>query len=118
MLILPKKYALTPAIFLLTIHIIDVILITKGYKANPYFKNVVWKKTTAQILDQNGALERPGQEKVAVLILGSKSNHPLGIFSPDYKTVNEFFKRMTDQLDDPMSQESGCRCHFLDLYVC
>ncbi len=109
MLLLPKRYALTPAIILLAIHFIDVLLVTKGLKPNPYLKNVVFKKSTPQVLDQNGELESPGQEKVAVLLLGAKSNHPLGIFSPDFGMVNKFLTNMTEQLEDPESQDSGCK---------
>src|SRR5271170_6026080 len=107
-LILPKRYAITPAILLLSIHVINVILISAGYKPNPYFKDVIFKKSTPQVLDQNGNLSGSEQEKVAILLLGAKSNHPLGIFSPDYNTVNKFLIRMTEQLEDPLSQDSGC----------
>lgn len=109
MVLLPKKYALTPAIILLAIHILDVFLITKGFKPNPYLKNVIFKKSTPQVLDEHGELKGPGQEKVAILLLGAKSNHPLGIFGPDYKTVDTFITKMSEQLEDPMSQDTGCK---------
>ena len=91
----------------------NVILISKGFKPNPYFKNIIFKKSTAQVLDENATFRGPGQEKVAILLLGAKSNHPMGILSPDYKTVNEFLIRMTEQLEDPISQDTGCQL-FLD----
>jgi hypothetical protein len=111
-LLLPKRYALTPAIILLGIHFIDAILVAKGVKPNPYLKNVVWKKSTPQVLDGNGELKTPGQEKVAILLLGAKSNHPMGIFSPDYKVVNDFLRRMTDELEDPKNYNAGCKHSF------
>lgn len=114
-LLLPKKYAITPAIILLLIHILNVVLITKGFKANPYLKNAIFKKSTPQVLDSSGEFRGAGTEKVAILLLGAKSNHPLGIFGPDYKTVDTFITRMSEQLEDPMSQDSGCK--FLSSFI-
>ena len=112
MLILPRKYALTPAIILLLIHIIDVFLVTKGLKPNPYLKNAVFKKSTPQVLDQDGDYRGPGQEKIAILLLGAKSNHPLGVFAPDFVKVDDFNTRMYAQLEDPLTQDAGCKSHY------
>ena len=112
-LILPKRYALTPAIILLAIHIVDVYLITKGFKPNPYLKGAIFKNVAPTVPDENAVNQGPGQEKVAILLLGAKSNHPMGVFSPDYKLVNDFITRMTDQLEDPMNQDAGCTCSLL-----
>lgn len=57
------------------------------------------KKSTAQIMDRNGDFAGPGQEKVAVLLLGAKSNHPLGIFAPDFSLVNKYIEGMTHELE-------------------
>jgi hypothetical protein len=91
---------------------VDVILITSGIKPNPYFKNVIFKKSTPQVLSQDGDYRGPGQEQVAILLLGAKSNHPMGIFSPDYRTVDNFLTDMSAELEDPMSQDAGCKCFF------
>lgn len=101
-------YALTPAFLILAIRTIDTLLITKGLKPNPYLHKVLPKRTTAQVLDENGNFSGAGQEKVTVLLLGAKTNHPMGIFAPDFSKVGEYFKDMTEQLEDSNSQDNGC----------
>jgi hypothetical protein len=107
-ILLPKRYALTPAITLLAIKAIDTALITYGIKANPYLQDMLPKKSTAQIMNRNGDFAGPGQEKVAVLLLGAKSNHPLGIFAPDFGLVNKYIEGMTHELENDPSQDTGC----------
>jgi hypothetical protein len=111
-LLLPKRYALAPALILLSIHLVEVILITTGLKPNPYLKNVIFKKSTPQVLDDDGDFRGPGQEKIAIFLLGAKSNHPLGIFGPDFMIADWFITRMSEQLEDPMSQDAGCEFFF------
>jgi hypothetical protein len=108
--LLPYKYALTPAAALLTVRIIDTALITAGIKPNPYMEGVLMKKTTAQPLDVNGDFAGPGQEKIAILLLGAKSNHPLGLFAPDFGTVGEHLEAMTHELESETDQDTGCKC--------
>lgn len=52
-----------------------------------------------------------GKQKIAVLILGAKSNHPLGFFAPDFSKVGDYLKKMSDFLEDDKTQESGCEFH-------
>jgi len=105
--LLPYKYALTPAAALLTVRIIDTALITAGIKPNPYMEGVLMKKTTAQPLDVKGDFAGPGQEKIAILLLGAKSNHPLGFFAPDFGTVGEHLEAMTHELESEADQDTG-----------
>ena len=109
MLLVPKVYALTPAFFVLVIRAVDTLLVTKGLKPNPYLQKVLPKRTTAQVLDGDGNFNGAGQEKVAVLLLGSKTNHPMGIFAPDFAKVAGYFTEMLNELEDPNSQDNGCR---------
>jgi hypothetical protein len=109
-LVLPRRYAITPAIFLLAIHLIDAILVTKGLKRNPFLSRMIKGKTTAQVRSTDGTFAGPGQEKVAVLLLGAKSNHPLGFFAPDFATVGGYLDGMTKELEDPSTAEdTGCK---------
>ena len=107
-LILPRIYALTPAVLLLAARIIDTLLITYGVKENPYLKGVVYKKSTAQVMDKDGNFPGPGAEKIAILLLGAKSNHPLGIFAPDFGTTGGFLEKMTAELESRDQQDTGC----------
>lgn len=72
-------------------------------------KDSIIKKSTAQVLDRDGDYNGPGQENIAILLLSAKSNHPLGIFSPDYGKVNDFLIAMTEELENPDSQDLGCK---------
>jgi hypothetical protein len=62
-----------------------------------------------QLTDLNGNFGRPGSEKIAVLLLGAKSNHPLGIFAPDFNTVGSYLQKMTKELENDPAQDSGCK---------
>ncbi|TAQ85125.1 hypothetical protein B7494_g6542 [Chlorociboria aeruginascens] len=106
-LILPARYALTPAVFLLIARTLDTALITYGFKPNPYLKNMLPKKTTAQVMSKDGTYAGPGKEKIAVLLLGAKSNHPLGVFAPDYNIVGDYLQKMTDELESDPTQDTG-----------
>ena len=108
-LLLPKTYAVLPALSLLGLLTINTILVTKGIRPNPYLSGLLWKKTTAQVFDKNGNFAGPGQEKVAVLLLGAKSNHPLGVLSPDYPKLVNYIKRMSEELEGGPQEETGCK---------
>jgi len=109
---IPTIYSLTPAITVLLIRFINTLLITYGIIPNPYLQNAIPKKSTAQIPDLNGNFNGPGKEKIAVLFLGAKSNHPLGIFAPDFGIVGNYLEKMTSELESDPTQETGCM--FLD----
>ena len=105
---MPPIYALTPAFLILVIRTIDTLLITNGLKPNPYLHNVFPKRTTAQVLDKNGNFSGAGQEKIAVLLLGAKTNHPMGAFAPDFPKLGGYIQSMVNELQDPNSQDNGC----------
>jgi hypothetical protein len=117
LLVLPIRriYTVTPALTLLLIRAINTVLITYGYIPNPYLQSAIPKKSTAHLPDRNGNFGAPGSEKIAVLLLGAKSNHPLGIFAPDFATTGKFIQRMTDELEGDSTQETGCESHSLTI---
>ncbi len=84
------------------------MLITYGILPNPYLEGVVPKRFTAQVRDLDGNFTGPGQEKIAVLLLGAKSNHPLGIFAPGFPKLGEYLGMMNKELETDPTQESGC----------
>ena len=106
--LLPKFYGMAPAALILTAHLMNTVLITLGYKGNPYLEDVIMKKTSAQVPDQNGNFGEAGGQKIAVLLLGAKSNHPLGAFAPYFGQVNTYVQQMTAQLEAG-AQHNGCR---------
>jgi heme-degrading monooxygenase HmoA len=104
---IPKTYVLSPAITLLVLRLTHTMLITYNIIPNPYLKNAVPKKSTAQVMDRSGNFAGPGKEKVAVLLLGAKSNHPLGIFAPDFSYVGSLLQKMTAELENDPNQDTG-----------
>jgi hypothetical protein len=108
-LFLPLRYAMTPALLLLAVRIIDTFLISTGNKPNPYLTGVNPKKSTAQVMDRDGNFPGAGEEKVAILLLGAKSNHPLGFFAPDFGKVGNYLKEMTEELEGADNQDNGCK---------
>ena len=105
---IPKLYSVGPAIGLLLFRIVDTTLITYNLISNPYLKDAIHKKVTAQPHDREGNFAGPGKEKIAVMLLGAKSNHPLGMFEPRFGEVGKFLRKMTEELNGDSTQDSGC----------
>jgi heme-degrading monooxygenase HmoA len=98
-LTLPARYALLPACFLLLLRASDSILITLELKSNPYIQDVIPGRATALLPNEEGQVTAPVQNKVAVMMLGAKSNHPLGVFAPTFREVGEHLFKMNDAFD-------------------
>lgn len=104
-LTLPARYALGPAFFVLLLRFADTILITLQFKPNPYIQDVIPGRATALLPEQDGQITGPGQGKVAILLLGAKSNHPMGIFAPRFMEVGKQLFAMNKQFDGPDAPE-------------
>lgn len=98
-LLLPTRYAVLPAFLYLIFTTIDTALITYNIKPNPYLQDVQPGRRTALVPSEDGHEIVPGGQKVAVLILGAKSNHPLGIFAPQFAKTGKHLMRMTKLFD-------------------
>ena len=76
------------------------MLIPWGWKVNPYMKDAIMQEVSAQVPDKDGEVpEEAASEKIAVLLLGSRSNHPLGVLAPGFKDLGEHFEKMTAELE-------------------
>lgn len=99
-LLIPTWYALTPAVGLLLLRLADTIAITAGVKANPYMKNVVLKKTSAQVPDQYGEFSADAAaEDVVIFLLCAKYNHPLGVLCPGAAEIGGYVQRMSEEIE-------------------
>jgi hypothetical protein len=99
-LLVPSRYAVLPALLFLALRISDTMLITWGWKRNPYMDGAIMQKVSAQVVDKNGKMpEEAAGEKVAIMFLGSRSNHPLGLFAPGFKDLGKHFTKMTAELE-------------------
>ncbi|ODM23776.1 hypothetical protein SI65_01365 [Aspergillus cristatus] len=97
---LPLPYAILPAICLLSWRAMHTVLMALGYIRNTNMNGVVWGKFSAQVPGRDGMLpEKGAAEDVTVIMLGARSNHPLGIFGPGYQQVGDFMNKMLAQLE-------------------
>ena len=107
-----EYYATLPAAFLLIIRTVNATLIHFGIKPNPFLEEAFLKKRiTAAIPNGEGNLIAPGTERVAIILLGAKSNHPFGVLSPEFLKTFKWLAEMNasfDQVDGP----GGCKSFF------
>jgi Domain of unknown function (DUF4188) len=102
LLIHPSFISLLPAVALFVIRLIDSYLVAFNLKPNVYMTDVLpRKKISALSIDADGQFtEKPATGKIAVLLLGAKSNHPFGIFAPGFKELGGHLNKMLKDLDD------------------
>ncbi|TQB77081.1 hypothetical protein MPDQ_005567 [Monascus purpureus] len=96
----PTVLTFLPALFILAYRALDPVLIMYGLRPNPYMKDVIPGKISAQVPDETGQFgEQPSRKTVVVLLLGSRSNHPLGILYPEYQKIEKFISEMMQDLE-------------------
>ena len=98
-----------PAAVLLLFRIVDATLVHVGLKPNPFLESSFpRKRITAVVANEEGELVAPGSEKVAVILLGAKSNHPFGALAPEFLKTFGYLAQMNasfDRADGP----GGCK---------
>jgi len=104
-----KYYAFLPAVLILSARIINAVMIHFKIKPNPYLEKVVFKKAAAVVPDGNGNFTGAGQEKIAVLLLGAKSNHPFGAFAPEFLKMFKYLSDMNAEFEKE-NGPNGCKC--------
>lgn len=105
--VIPRLYAFLPVFLILAARFSDSLAITCGLKRNHYMDDAVLHRVSPQIPDQDGNFhDDSSNEKVVVFMLGAKSNHPLGIFAPNFKETGDFLNNMTKALEQN-SVENG-----------
>lgn len=101
------RLALLPTVVLIGYRLADVWLMTIGAKKNPYMEGVIPHKFSAQIPRADGTFsDKPADSQVVVFMLGTRNNHPMGLFAPGFKEFGVFFKQMAEDLDEH-SEEFG-----------
>ena len=77
----PSYYVLLPALTILLGRVAYTALVTFHLLPNPYLKDSILSRASAQVPDAEGNFsDRGASEKVVCFHLGSKSNHPMGLF--------------------------------------
>jgi hypothetical protein len=51
-------------------------------------------------IDKSGNFTAPAEEKIAVLLLGAKSNHPFGSLAPAFLELSQHLNKMNIDLDE------------------
>ncbi|KAH8698394.1 hypothetical protein BGW36DRAFT_375998 [Talaromyces proteolyticus] len=96
----PTVITFLPALVILAYRTLDMLLIMSGVLPNRYMQGILPGKTSAQIPDETGRFgETMSSEKVVVIILASRSNHPLGILYPGYQKIVKYFNAMHEDLE-------------------
>ena len=104
LLLLPIRpiYTIAPAVVLLLFKAVDTLLITFKLKPNSYTAGVVDTKVTAIVPNADGSFgKQEGQntpDRVAILLLGFKINHPLGPLAPGAAETMSYFQQMSADL--------------------
>lgn len=99
--IIPRFYAMLPAVLILGARLVDSLAITYGWKNNPYLNEAILHRVSPQIPDEDGNFhQEPAEEKVVVFMLGAKVNHPLGLFAPNVKEIGAGLTEMIKDLED------------------
>ncbi|KAM3424173.1 hypothetical protein BST61_g11284 [Cercospora zeina] len=94
-------YAFLPAISYLLLAALDTALVTTSLKSNPYMKDIIPKKFSAQIPDVHENYgSQPANQDVVVFLIGTRSNHPLGILAPGMPTSAQHFQNLTAKLEE------------------
>ncbi|KIW89596.1 uncharacterized protein Z519_09752 [Cladophialophora bantiana CBS 173.52] len=108
--IFPRSYVAFPVLLILGWNIVDAFLMQFGLKRNVWAEGVIDGKWSVGYPSE-GETEvihgNPGENGPrAVMILGARSNSPMGMFADGYKEVADRFRDMLVQLEDTR-EESG-----------
>jgi hypothetical protein len=95
LILLIGRIALIIPVGILLSRLVNALLIANGLKANPWKAGSVPGKTSAQLPNPDGTYgPKPGSQGISVLIIGTRSNHPLGLFAPGFKQLGDYMARM------------------------
>lgn len=94
------RIALLPAIAYIIFTSANTSAIAAGWKHNPLMDGVIMEKFSTAFPDSQGNYgDKPADTSIAVLHIGFRNNHPLGIFAPGVKQIGEYFNQMVDDLE-------------------
>lgn len=80
---------------------LDAYLMAIGWKHNIYMDGVITKKLSTAFPDESGQYgTKPANSEVVVFLIGTRCNHPLGMFAPGNQELLEYFGPMIKSLDE------------------
>lgn len=100
-MLLMGRLALLPVVAVLLFRSFDTYAMTVGWKKNIYMDGIIQQKFSAQIPDGTGQYSsKPADSAITVFIIGTRSNHPLGLLAPGFKELGDYFNQMARDLDE------------------
>jgi len=94
------RVGLIPAFVLLAYKAFITYAMSVGWMHNTSMDGVILKKFSAQFPDETGQYPtKPSDSDVVVLLIGTRSNHPLGIFAPGFRELGGYFTTMAKELE-------------------
>lgn len=99
-LIIPTRLALLVAVPSLVVLVRSAreALAMFGVLNNPAMDGVVPGRSVPVIPDNYGDRQEPAAKQLCCILLGARSNHPLGIFGPGFKESGDRFVAMIQEL--------------------
>lgn len=99
------RLALTPAVAILLFKTLDAYAQAIGLRSNSYLEGIIPKKFSVVFPDEEGRFgNEPSNRDVVVFLIGTRINHPLGIFAPGVGKLD--FPGMVKDLEEH-SEEYG-----------
>lgn len=93
--------ALALPVVIFTARLLRAVAQAKGILPNPYLQGTDRIRNTALVPNLDGHIDENKREKIAVLHLGARSNHPYGVFSSGFQGVGKWSEKMYKQLEGP-----------------
>ncbi|KAJ4361999.1 hypothetical protein N0V83_010940 [Neocucurbitaria cava] len=109
--LLTLRITLLLSTILLFSRLLPTLMITRGLLPNAELSAVHPGKTSVLFPNRDGSpsshLQKPASQGVAVLILGIRISHPLGLFAPGAKQTGDFFFSLVKDLNSHPIEENG-----------
>ncbi|KAJ9624523.1 hypothetical protein H2203_005258 [Taxawa tesnikishii (nom. ined.)] len=98
--LLVGRLAFLPAALVLLYRLADTYAMATGLKHNVWSDSVIRGKFSAQFPDALGNYgSTPGRNEVGVLLIGARSNSPLGLLAPGFREIGNYFQEMNEALE-------------------
>jgi hypothetical protein len=98
-LLLTQRVALLLVFAVFFIQIIPTIFVSSGLLPNQELQTVENGKTTALFPKADGTKGSPSGRGIALLIIGIRISHPLGILAPGAKQTGDYFTQLVAELE-------------------
>lgn len=98
------RIAFLPGVVYLACHAIDSLLMIYGKKTNIYMAGVNIGRTSGQFpsaIAPGDKKPHPSSENITVLLIGTRSNHPLGALAPGFQEQGKYMTAMQAKLATP-----------------